>query len=331
MKMRVGIMSFAHVHADAFLHLLQNIEGVDFIGFSDSDAERGEEVSKQYNTKWFSSHETLLKELDAVVICSENAKHKDDVELAAKAGVHILCEKPIATTVSDALTIKAAIDKAGINFMTAFPMRFDPSVKALKEILERNELGTIYAINGINHSEIPRRHRAWFAQKALAGGGAVMDHTVHLLDLYRWLLQSEPQEVYATISNPFHPDVDVDTAGLATVTFDNGVFTAIDCSWSRTEAVYPRWGHLKMELIGENGAVAVDAFSQHLNTYSKTSTRQTNWLGWGSDANASMVQEFLASIKEKREPMVTWKDGFEAVKVALACYESSENKQPVRL
>ena len=329
--MRLGIMSFAHTHADGFLHLLRNIEGVDFIGFSDHDAERGENVSKQYNTKWFSSHEALLKELDAVVICSENAKHKDDVELAAKAGVHILCEKPIATTVSDALVIKAAIDKAGVNFMTAFPMRFDPSIKALKEMLGRNELGTIHAINGINHSEIPRRHRSWFAQKALAGGGAVMDHTVHLLDLYRWLLQSEPTEVYATVSNPFHPDVDVDTAGLATVTFDNGVFTAIDCSWSRTEAVYPRWGHLKMEVIGENGAIAVDAFSQHLNSYPKASARQTNWLGWGSDANALMVQEFLASIKEKREPNITWKDGFEAVKVALACYESAEKGQPVSI
>jgi predicted dehydrogenase len=235
--MRIGIMSFAHVHADGFLHLLRGLEHVDFIGFSDHDAERGQKVSQQYNTKWFSSHEDLLKEgLDAVVICSENAKHKGDVELAAKAGVHILCEKPIATTLEDALAIKAAVDKAGVNFMTAFPMRFDPSIKALKAMLERGELGNIYAINGINHSEIPRRHRSWFAQKHLAGGGAVMDHTVHLLDLYRWLLQSEPSEVYATVNNPFCPDVDVETAGLATVTFDNGVFTAIDCRTRRNRS-----------------------------------------------------------------------------------------------
>jgi predicted dehydrogenase len=330
--MRVGIMSFAHGHADGFLQILRNLLDVELVGFSEPDLEQGKKVSELYTTKCFDTHEGLLNTgLDAVVICSENTKHKEHVELAAKAGVHILCEKPIATTIDDALAMKAAIDKAGINFMTAFPMRFDPTIKALKEMLERGDLGQLYAINGINHSEIPKRHRAWFAQKDLAGGGAVMDHTVHLLDLYRWFLASEASEVYAEVSNPFHPGVDVDTAGLATVTFDNGVFTLIDSSWSRTEAIYPRWGHLKMELIGENGATHVDAFAQHLNFYSKTASRSANWMGWGSDANAEMVQEFLASIREKREPAVTWKDGYEAIKVALACYESAQKGQPVKL
>jgi predicted dehydrogenase len=265
------------------------------------------------------------------MICSENAYHKDDVLLAASAGAHILCEKPIATTLEDGVAIKTAIDQAGVNFMTAFPMRFDPSVQTLKAMIDGQQLGKIYAINGINHSEIPRRHRAWFAQKALAGGGAVMDHTVHLLDLYRWLLHSEPSEVYATVSNPFCPDVDVDTAGLATVTFADGTFTAIDCSWSRTEAIYPRWGHVKMEVFAEQGAVAVDAFAQYINAYYKSSERQTNWLGWGSDANAGMVQEFFASIREKRQASIGFQDGFAAAKVALACYESSKQGQVVNL
>jgi predicted dehydrogenase len=328
--MRVGIMSFAHVHADGFLNILRTMPDVEVVGFSETNLERGKKVSELYSTKWFETHQGLLSAgLDAVIICSENTRHREHVELAAKAGVHILCEKPIATSIADAHAIKAAIDKAGINFMTAFPMRFDPTMKALKAMLERGDLGKLYAINGINHSEIPKRHRAWFAQKDLAGGGAVMDHTVHLLDLYRWFLGSEATEVYAEVSNPFHADVDVDTAGLATVTFDNGVFTSIDCSWSRTEAIYPRWGHLKMELIGENGATHADAFAQHLNFYSKTASRSANWLGWGSDANAAMMQEFVNSIREKREPAITWKDGCEAMKVALACYESAHKAQPV--
>ena len=168
--MRFGIMSFAHVHADGFLQILRDLPDVELVGFSEPDPERGKKASELYATKCFDTHESLLKTgLDAVVICSENAKHKEHVELAAKAGVHILCEKPIATTLEDAHAMKAAIDKAGINFMTAFPMRFDPTIKALKEMLERGDLGQLYAINGINHSEIPKRHRAWFAQKDLAG------------------------------------------------------------------------------------------------------------------------------------------------------------------
>lgn len=329
--MRLGIMSFAHVHADGFLQILRNLAGVEFLGFSDPDKTQGKFFADLYGVKWFDTHQALLAEKpDAVVICSENARHLEDVKLAAAAGAHILCEKPIATTLKDALAIKEAVDKAGVKFMTAFPMRFDPSIVSLKAMLGRGDLGEIYAINGINHSEIPRRHRAWFADKTLAGGGAVMDHTVHLLDLYRWLLGCEVKDLYAEVANPFTPDAQVDTAGLVTLTFENDVFTSIDCSWSRPEAVYPRWGHLKMELIGEHGAIAVDAFNQYLNYYSKKDSRQANWLGWGSDANLAMVQEFINSIREDREPAVTWKDGFEALKVALACYEASEQKQVVR-
>jgi predicted dehydrogenase len=330
--MRVGIMSFAHVHADGFLHVLRGLPDVEVIGFSDTDVERGKKFSELYNTKWFDTHEALLKEgVDAVVICSENANHREPVELAARAGAHILCEKPIEVNVQDAEAMRDACRGAGVNFMTAFPMRFDPNIQELKKMLDREDLGRLYAINGINHSEIPKAHRAWFAIKALAGGGAIMDHTVHLLDLYRWFTGSEVTELYAEVSNPFYEnEIDVDSAGLVTLTFANGMFATIDCSWSRPPMVYPRWGHLKMELIGENGAVAVDAFSQHLNLYSKTASRSTSWLGWGSDSNTVMVQEFLSSIREKREPAVTWKDGFEAMKVALACYESAAKGQPVR-
>jgi predicted dehydrogenase len=331
--MRVGIMSFAHVHADGFLQVLRSLPDVEFVGFSDTDAERGKKYSELYNTKWFDTHEGLLKEgLDAVVVCSENANHRELVELAARAGAHVLCEKPIEVIVEDAEAMRDTCSKAGVNFMTAFPMRFDPNIQALKGMIDRNDLGKLYAINGINHSEIPKAHRAWFAIKALAGGGAVMDHTVHLLDLYRWFTGSEVTEVYAEVSNPFYPgEIDVDSAGLVTLTFANGMFATIDCSWSRPPMVYPRWGHLKMELIGENGAVSVDAFAQHLNVYSKKASRPASWVGWGSDANAAMVQEFLASIREKREPAVTWKDGFEAMRVALACYESADDGQPVKL
>jgi UDP-N-acetylglucosamine 3-dehydrogenase len=331
--MRVGIMSFAHVHADGFLQLLRSLPDTEFVGFSDTDEARGKKFSELYNTTWFDTHEALLKTgVDAVIVCSENANHRELVELAARAGAHVLCEKPIEVTVQDAEAMKGVCTKAGVNFMTAFPMRFDANIQALKGMLERNDLGKLYAINGINHSEIPKAHRAWFAIKALAGGGAVMDHTVHLLDLYRWFTGSEVTEVYAEVSNPFYPgEIDVDSAGLVTLTFANGMFATIDCSWSRPPMVYPRWGHLKMELIGENGAVNVDAFAQHLNVYSKTAARPASWLGWGSDANAAMVQEFLASIREKREPAVTWRDGLEAMRVALACYESAKDGQPVTL
>jgi predicted dehydrogenase len=327
-KLRIGIMSFAHVHADGYTQLLQTMPDLEFVGFSDTNLARGEQAATTYGSKYFLSHESMLEQkLDAVIVCCENVGRRKLVEMAAQAGTHVLCEKPIEVTLEDALAMRQACSSAGVNFMTAFPMRFDPSIRLLRERIQNGDLGRIYAANGINHSEIPRRHRAWFAQKALAGGGAVMDHTVHLTDLYRWLFESEVLEVHAVVSNPFYPnEIDVDSAGLITLTLENQVFAGIDCSWSRPET-YPRWGHLKLEVIGEKGALEVDAFAQHLNVYSNRLT----WQNWGSDPNRAMLEEFFASISESRAPSVSWQDGFEALRVALACYESSDAKQPIRI
>ena len=331
-RLRVGILSFAHVHADGYTLILRDHPNVEFVGFSDPDLERGQHAANAYGVKHFPSHEALLEQhLDAVIACSENATRRELVELAAAHGTHVLCEKPLEANLEDALAMREACSKAGVNFMTAFPMRFDPSVKRLRERIQNGDLGRVHALNGINHSEIPRLHRAWFAQKALAGGGAVMDHTVHLVDLYRWFFDAEVLEVYAEVGNPFYPDVDVDTAGLATLTLENGVFAGVDCSWSRPELIYPRWGHLKLEVFGERGAIEVDAFAQHANVYSKRNPRATTWANWGSDPNLAMMDEFLASIRESRAPAITWQDGFEALRVALACYESARLGQPVRL
>lgn len=330
--MRLAIMSFAHLHAEGYIHNLRNIPDVEFVGFSDADPERGKHFADVFDAQWFESHEALMQEgLDGVVICSENARHRELVEIAAKAGVHVLCEKPIEITLDEARAMRDVCAANNVKFMTAFPMRFAPDVQQAKQSLDRGDLGRVYGINGINHSEIPREHRAWFADKSLAGGGSVMDHTVHLADVYRYFFGCEIIEVYAEIDNLFYPDdVDVETAGIITVQMENGVFATIDCSWSRP-TFYPRWGHFKMDIVGENGFITLDSFAQHLNTYSKHLSRKPSWMNFGADVNQLMINEFIASIAEDREPSINWRDGYEAVRVALACFESAETGQPVAL
>lgn len=330
-KLRVGILSFAHVHADGYATLLQSNPDVEFIGFSEPDAARGESASRTHGAARFATHQELLEQKpDAVIVCCENFGRMELVQMAAQAGAHVLCEKPIEVSLSRALAMRDACEGAGVRFMTAFPMRFDPTIKLLRQRVLNGDLGRVYGVNGINHSENPSVHRAWFAQRALAGGGAVMDHTVHLADIYRWIFGAEIQSVHAEIGNPFRPDLDVDTAGIALLTLQNGVFASIDCSWSRP-ATYPRWGHLKLEVVGERGALDVDAFAQHLTVYSNRNPRAVTWANWGSDPNAAMLQSFFSSIRNDTDVSVTWRDGFEALRVALACYESNEMGQPVNL
>jgi UDP-N-acetylglucosamine 3-dehydrogenase len=330
--MRIGIMSFAHLHAEAYVQNLRNAPEVELIGFSDTDAERGQRFASLYNVRWFPTHEALLAEQpDGVAVCSENAKHRELVEMAAKAGAHVLCEKPIEVTLEDAQAMRDVCAANNVQFMTAFPVRFTSAARETKMRLERGDLGTIYGVNGINHSEIPRAHRAWFAQKALAGGGAVMDHTVHLVDLLRWFFGCEVIEVYAEVDNLFEPgEVDVDTAGIVLLTMQNGVIASVDCSWSRP-TYYPRWGHLKFDIVGEKGFSVVDVFAQYHTVYSQAGARNPVWVGWGADSNQAMINEFAASIREKRPPSINWQDGYEALRVALACYESAGQGQPVKL
>jgi len=321
--MRVGIMSFAHLHAEGYVQNLRRIPGVELIGFSDTDAERGKYFSKAFGLRWFWTHEDLLAEHpDAVIVTSENATRRPLVEMAAEAGAHVLSEKPIATTVADAIAMKKAVDAAGVRFMTAFPMRFSPATIALKEMVRSGQLGEILAVVGINHSENPKHHRAWFAQKELAGGGAVMDHTVHLADLYRWIFGEEVAEVYARVSNPFDSEVDVDTAGLLLLKMESGLPASIDASWSRP-AHYPRWGHLKMEVIGSKGAALLDAFAGHLHLWRKGPGRAYEWVGYHPDPNQGMIEAFITSVAKDEEPPITWRDGFEAMRVALAAYKSA--------
>ncbi len=329
--MKIGILSFAHLHAEAYIHNLRAIPGVEMIGLADEDSARGQRFAQQFNARLFDSYDALLAARpDAVLICSENSQHRALVEMAAAAKVHVLSEKPLATRLADAKAMIEACQHAGVKLMTAFPMRFSTPLLEVKARLDSGDLGRVYCFNATNQGELPKHHRAWFVDQELAGGGAVMDHTVHLADILRWYLQSEVVEVYAQTNHIFYAsDVDVETGGLLMLTFANGVFATLDCSWSKPP-YYPTWGGLTLELVTDRGAVRVDAFKQNLTVYSHR-VRRPAWAHWGSNANQAMINEFVAALREDRPPRVTGEDGYRALEVALAAYESAKSGQPVRL
>jgi predicted dehydrogenase len=333
MTMRLGIMSFAHLHAEGYIRNLRANPEVEMIGFADDNLERGRHFAQKFNARLFDSYEALIAEKpDGVVICTENACHRPVVEMAAEAGVHVLSEKPLATTLEDARAMLDVCERNNVWLMTAFPMRFNAPILEVKRVLDSGALGRLYGINSTNQGKLPRYHtdyvREWFEQKDLAGGGAAMDHIVHLADLLRWYLGQEVVEVYAQMNAiPYREvGVEVETAGLVMLTFEDGTFASIDCSWSKPPS-YPTWGGLAMELVGENGLLTVDAFKQTTAVYGE----QPKWVGWASDANQAMVDEFVAAIRENRPPTITGYDGYKAVEIVLAAYESAARGEPVRL
>ena len=325
-NVRIGMMSFAHMHAYSYAECLKKIPAAEFVGIYDDNMKRGKEAAKKFEVKFFSTEKKFFAErLNGVIICSENVKHLKMTEAAAKARVDILCEKPISVSIKDANRMLEAVKQANVKLQIAFPCRFIPSVVRAKRIIESGEIGRILAIKATNHGSMPG---GWFTDKKLSGGGAVLDHTVHVADLMRWFLRREVTRVYAEIDNRIHK-LKIDDCGTLLVEFENGVFASLDPSWSRPKT-FPTWGDVTMDIIGEKGIIYVDAFSEAISVFDDKAGKHY-WRDWGSNADLNLVRNFIDMILYNKAPFITGYDGLKALEVALGAYESAAKKKAVSL
>ena len=327
MSVRVGLVSFAHVHSPAYAGVLGDLAAADFVGITDEDRGRGTEAAERYGVRFFDSVASLLVEVEAVVVCSENKHHARDVIPALTDGVHVLCEKPISTTVEDARAMIQASETSGSQLRTAFPVRYLPSVARARELVRGGALGRVLALNGTNHGQNPG---GWFLDPELAGGGAVMDHTVHLADVLRWMLDVEVKSVYAEVDSFFGAqgtdDAAILTLDLEGGSFADGAFATIDPSWSRGDG-YPTWGDVTLRIAGTSGVLDVDPFAQPLRAFDHE-TRTPSWSYMGEDMNALMLADFLRGVEEGIPAGASGLDGLRTLEVVLAAYRSGEDHEP---
>jgi predicted dehydrogenase len=321
-------LGVAHGHADSYLSCLRQRRDVDVIGLYNDESTRGRRLAEEQQTPFYATVEALLAQgLDGVIVCAENARHRPLVEAAAGRVRAILCEKPIATTLADAQAIIDTCAASQTELQICFPVRFAPPVQWLKATLDEGTLGTVYALQTTNHGDMPG---GWFVEPALAGGGAVIDHTVHVIDLLRWFWQTEVTEVYAEVGDSLlHPGLGTDDVGLLSFTLANGIYGTLDTSWSRPTS-YPTWGDVKLEVTAENGVVYINVFDQAL-AISSDKVGKSILRPWGSSMNQGLVDDFIGMIKEGRSPSITGRDGLAALEVALAAYQSAASGQPVKL
>lgn len=322
--MKIGILSFAHMHAHSYASCLLKMRGVKLAAITDVNLALGQRLAAKYHTRCFRRYEELLAEdLDAVIITSENARHRDMALAAAEAGKAILCEKPLATTRDDAVAIIEGCKRHSVQLQMAFPCRFSTPIRRAKELLDSGALGRILAINGTNRGKVPG---GWFIKKKLSGGGAVIDHTVHVVDLMRWMTTAEVSKVYAEVDTRFH-NIAVDDCATLSLEFDNGVIATLDPSWSRPTS-FPVWGDVTMEIICEGGMLFVDAFRQAITVYADS--KRDHYLSyWGDNMDWEMLKHFVSCIREGIQPAVTGIDGLRALEVALAAYRSAKSRLAV--
>lgn len=335
--MKVAILSFAHLHAATYIELLRDRSDIELVT-TDPDAPpgdptRGKALADELGVTYTAGYEEVFAERPrAVIVTSENTRHRQLVEQAAAAGAHILCEKPLATTEHDARAMIEACEQAGVNLMTAYPVRFHPAFTALRHSLADGSLGSLLSVHGVNNSSAPGLDRPWFADPDLAGGGAIMDHTVHIADLLDVLLDGEqPTQVYAVantlLAQGGADEQKVESAGLLTLSYARGLVATIDCSWSHPSS-HPTWGGLTLTCVGDRGPIEFDAFPPLLEGYDAAQA-SPRWEHGTINLDAAMLDSFLAASRTGQRAHPDGKTGLRTLRTVLAAYQSLHTGQPV--
>jgi len=336
LAVRIAFLSFAHMHAYGYAGQLRTLPPgeIEIVGLWDRNAAHAKKMAKALGVKAFASREKLLAEKpDGAIVCSENTRHEEDTLAAAKAGAGVLCEKPLATTVASAQRMIDGCKRAGVPLMTAFPCRYLGPIVRLKQMLDGGDFGEVLGVVSTNHGRQPG---GWFVDPKHSGGGAVMDHTVHVADVLRWLLKQEYTRVYCAASdNRFIltrkalGKKKIDDAGLLSLEMTGGTVVTLDCSWSRP-AEYSTWGDVTLEIIGSKAVGRIDVFRQRLLLASKKSGKLAErW--WGDESEGGLPGAFVKCLRDKTPPPVSGLDGLKATEVVEAAYRSVKTGQPVKL
>lgn len=317
--MKVGFLGVAHMHAHGYASALRAHTEVSEVLVWDVVVQRAQSFASKHGFSVSTSPENLCTESDAVIITSCNVEHMEALEWAHHFGKPALCEKPIIALESHRDRLLALISN-NAKIMTAFPCRYSLAFQRALTRVRAGDIGEITAICATNRGRCPHD---WFVQKALSGGGAMIDHVVHVADLLNVLLGEEPKLVVAQVGNNMYGETWEDTAMLS-LGYESGVFVTLDSSWSRPSN-YKTWGDVTMNIVGEKGVIEVDLFGQQFESYGD----RMGVVGFGADLDAMLVNDFLLFAQGKKEVPITAMDGYRAVDVALRAYASVETGQPV--
>jgi len=223
----------------------QNHPSAQVVAVADTDAARLQEIGDKYNipNRYASAEEMLrVEKFDVVSIATPNKFHHSLTLAAYEAGCHVLCEKPMAMSASEGREMLAAAQKAGKRLMINFSYRFTEQSMALKQQVEMGVIGDVYFARTIWHRRrgLPG-FGGWFGQKALSGGGPLIDLGVHRIDLALWLMgYPKPVWVMGSTYNPIgsalasklNAKFDVEDLAVGLVKFENGSTLEVEASWA---------------------------------------------------------------------------------------------------
>lgn len=233
--LRLGIVGAGAVTQVAHLPVLTKIKGIQVAALADGDLVKATTLAQRFQVpSAFEDAEEMLRHtaLDALLVCTPNHLHEAHVLMGLSAGLHVMVEKPLATSVAGAERIRAAAAKTGFLAMVGMSHRYRNDVVAARQFVEKGSLGQVENVQAVWHTFRPSRHvLGWRERRAEAGGGAMLDLGLTVLDLSLWLLGNPtPVRVTANLDGPVNEKM-VERAGSAFVVCDTGASIAVDVNW----------------------------------------------------------------------------------------------------
>lgn len=337
-KIRVAVIGCGSIAKYRHIPEYAGHEQVELVAFVDPVIERAQEFAKQHGAQAFSDYKVMLAEIkpDAVSVCTPNYLHAEMTIAAAEAGVHVLVEKPMATTDEEAAKMVEAAKSNNVKLMVGHNQRFMPPHLKAKEILNTGVLGKVLTFRTSFGHPGPEAWSAdgsnsWFFRKEEAIMGAMGDLGVHKSDLIRYLLEDEVAEIGAFVGTLHKEGTEADDNASCIVRMKSGAIGTLVASWT-----YYKGEDNSTVLWCENGVmklctddvdqVIVELRDGTVNKY-QPGAISTN----EKQVTSGVVERFIESIVNNTEPEVNGEEGRKSLKVILSAFESQATGQIVKV
>ncbi len=335
----VGCGDIAPTHAQA----LASSTGAKLVACADVVEASAKSLGEEYGVPWTTKLDELLArpEVELVTIATPAFTHRPITEAAAKAGKHVLCEKPLAATLADVDSMIGACKTARVQLSTCFPLRYLEQAKWLKGLIDAGALGEVIAIR--LHSQgskaesywtggfSGRTKTDWRKSRNQSGGGVIITNLIHNIDLARAITGLEVQHVSAE-TGTFATDVEVEDLGVAVMRYSSGAIGTIEASSCFIGGGLDR----DFDILGTKGHVRLAFWNPKSEAYFIEPTQGMPAREWTprefrSDAHVDFYDDLAAALRSGRRPPVTGEDGRAALEVVLAIYQSAQKGGRVNL
>lgn len=342
MTLRIGVIGGGKIVRVRHLPEIQAHPAAEVRAVCDIVESRAQELAEKYSCQAYTDYHKLVQnpDLDAIVVAASNTTHAEMTIAALQAGKHVLCEKPMATSLEDAQQMIAAAKEAGKQLMIAHNQRLEPANQKAREILSSGKLGKVltfasvfghpgsedWAIDGVN---------TWFYRKEIAGLGVLGDLAIHKLDLLRWLLQDDYVEATALMDTlaKRYPDggfIDVEDNALCLLKTKKGALGSMTASWSyrkenNSTTIYCEKG--VVEIYVDPDFPIVVHYDHEQSEYHKVGKKSTNV----EQVKSGVIDAFVDALLAGKDVPIPGIEGYKALEAVLACQKAAQSGLHIRI